>query len=255
MREYGLGRILFAVSFAILGALSIGIHGFALTFPMVPKWIAWHDALSTLFGAILLVGGVGLLVPRAARISALLLAGSLLLRLLWIKLPHVAAHPLVEVVWEDMSENLIFVAGGWTIFSLLPREGGPLVRLGNVRVGQILFALALPAIGLSHMFYLAQTAPLIPAWIPFHVPLAYFTGAAYIAAAVAILSGVLARLAATLTAVMVSLFTLIVWVPIIMAAPSNLGDWSEFWVSAAISGSAWAVAESFRLSPWTWRRS
>jgi uncharacterized membrane protein len=117
---------------------------------------------------------------------------------------------------------------------------------GNVRAGQILFALALPAIGLSHMVYLNQTAPLIPSWLPFHVLLAYFTGAAYIAAGVGILFGVLPRLAATLTAIMVSLFTLLVWVPMVIAAPTSRGDWSEFCVSTAITGAAWAVAESFR---------
>jgi uncharacterized membrane protein YphA (DoxX/SURF4 family) len=96
------------------------------------------------------------------------------------------------------------------------------------------------------MVYLNQTAPLIPSWLPFHVLLAYFTGAAYVAAGVGILFGVLPRLAATLTAIMVSLFTLLVWVPMVIAAPTSRGDWSEFCVSTAITGAAWAVAESFR---------
>ena len=119
----------------------------------------------------------------------------------------------------------------------------------NVRLGQVLFALALPGIGLSHMFYLDQTAPLIPSWLPFHAPLAYFTGAAHIAAGIGILLGVLPRLAATLEAVMVSLFTLLVWVPTVVAAPASRFNCAEIFVSTAITGSAWAVAGSFRL-PW-----
>jgi len=153
-------------------------------------------------------------------------------------------------VWEELSESLIFVAGAWIIFSMLAREKKARASFGNVRAGQILFALALPAIGLSHFFYLNMTAPLIPSWLPFHVSLAYFTGAAWIAAALAILSGVLARLAATLTAIMVSLFTVLVWVPMVIATPMSRGNWSELCVSAAITGAAWAVAESFGGSSW-----
>jgi uncharacterized membrane protein len=245
----GLGRILLGVSCALLGGLSIGVQGFAHLWPLLPKWMPWHDALAMLSAAILLASGIALLVPRAARISALVLAGLLLLRLLLLKLPAVAAHPLIVGEWEDFSENLALVAGGWTIFAMWPRQGG--ARPGDVRIGQILFALALPAFGLSHFFYMNLTAPLIPSWLPYHVGLGYFTGAAHIAAGVGILAGIvfsvsLARLAATLEAVMVSLFTLIVWVPMIAAAPTTLSNWSEICLSAAISGAAWAVAESFR---------
>jgi uncharacterized membrane protein len=159
----------------------------------------------------------------------------------------VVAHPLVEVTWQSLGESVVFVAGAWTIYSLLARKGGGRAEFGNVRLGQILFALALLPFGLSHFFYLDLTAPLIPSWLPFHVLLAYFTGAAYIAAGIAILFRVLPRLAATLTAVMVSLFTVLVWVPMVIAAPANLGNWSEIWVSAAITGAAWAVAGSFSV--------
>ena len=255
MQRIGLGRILFAASFAVLGALGLFVHDFVSMWPLVPKWLAWHGALTMFSGALLLVSGAALLVPRTARISAFVLTGFLLLRLLVLKLPQVAAHPLVELAWYDVSESLTFVAGGWTILSMLPREDGAFARFGNVRAGQILFALALPAIGLSHMFYLGQTAPLIPAWLPFHVPLAYFTGAAHIAAGAGILFGVLPRLAAMLEAVMVSLFTLLVWVPVVIAAPASRSDWAEICVSTAIAGAAWAIAESFRGTPWIrWHR-
>lgn len=250
----GLGRVLFALSFAVLGAFTIGWHGFGAEWLPLPKAIVWHDALTALSGAILLAGGVALLVPRTSRLSSLVLAGFLFVPLL-LRIPYVAAHPLVEVAWEDISQSFIYVAGAWMIFSMLPHEGGVLANFGNVRAGRVVFALALPAIGLSHMFYLNLTAPLIPSWLPFHVPLAYFTGAAHIAAGAGILLGVLPRLAATLEAVMVSLFTLLVWVPTVIATPANRFYWSEICVSTAIAGAAWAVAGSFRGTPWGWMRS
>lgn len=246
----GLGRILFASSFVAAGALSIGMHGFAQAWQPLPKWIGAQALIATISSAVMLVGGLALMGLRTARVAALVLAAFLLLRILVLKIPVLAAHPLIEGAWEDMSESLIQIAGAWTIFSMLPRNDGTRAN-GNVPAGRILFALALPAIGLSHMIYLDQTAPLIPTWLPFHEPLAYFTGVAYIAAAVALLTGVLSRLAATLVALMVSLFTLLVWVPMVTAAPTNASDWSELCVSAAITGAAWAVAESYRDRSWT----
>ena len=245
MRIPGLGRIIFALSFVLLGAFGSLFPGFAQAWPMAPKWMPWHDTVATGSAVILLAGAIFLLVPRTARPASLGLAILLLLRMLLLHAQPIIAHPLVEGVWEELSESLIFVAGAWIIFSMSAREKKARASFGNVRAGQILFALALPAIGLSHFFYLNLTAPLIPPWLPFHVSLAYFTGAAWIAAALAILSGVLARLAATLTAVMVSLFTVLVWVPMVIAAPTSPGNWSELCVSAAITGAAWAVAESF----------
>jgi uncharacterized membrane protein len=250
MRLSGVGQVLFGVSLAAIGALSIGWHDFAPTWELLPKWIAWRSALVIPCGAMLLAGGVALLIPRAARPAALALAALLLLRLLLLHVPRIAIHPLVEGVYESMSENLIYIAGAWTIFSMLPSEDESRANFGNVRAGQVLFALALPAIGLSHLVYLNMTAPLIPSWLPFHVPLAYFTGVAWIAAAAGILFGVLPRLAATLTAVMASLFTLIIWGPTVIAAPTNVSDWSEICASTAITGAAWAVAESYRGGSW-----
>ncbi|HEY3639223.1 MAG TPA: hypothetical protein VGK90_13830 [Rhizomicrobium sp.] len=241
-----IGRLLFALSFAAIGALCIAWHGFAIAWELLPKWIVWRETLAIPCGALLLGSGLALLVPRTARAAALLLTALLVLRLLLLHVPRVVAHPLIEVVWESMSENLIYIAGGWTILSTLPKKGWIFASFGNARAGQILFALALFPIGLSHFFYLNETASLVPSWLPFHAPLAYFTGAAWIAAALGILSGVLSRLAATLTAIMVSLFTLLIWVPLLIATPDSIPDWSEMCSSAAITGAAWAVAGSFR---------
>jgi hypothetical protein len=100
-------------------------------------------------------------------------------------------------------------------------------------------------LGRAHMFYRNMTAPLIPSYLPCHVPLAYATGAAHIGAGPGILFGVLPLLAATLEAAMVSRFTLLIWVPTVIATPKPF-DWTELAVSLAVTGTARAVAESLR---------
>ena len=244
-----LGRIILGVAFAILGALILGFHDFTLAW--IPKIIPWRDVPATVVGVVLAASGIGLLIRRAARPSALVLAALLLVRFLFL-MRCVVAEPLVEGHYEEAGETLAQIAGAWTIFAMLARDRAS--RFGGVRAGQILFGLALLPFGLAHFFYLNMTAPLIPSWIPFHVLLSYFTGAAHFAAGVAILTRVLPRLAAALEAVMVSLFTLIVWVPAMIAAPLSRSNWSEILASAAISGAAWAVAGSVGDRSWSLRR-
>lgn len=252
MRETTLGRILFGLGFAILGA-----YGFAHNWPPALHGAGWTD-LSVVTSRVMSLGcGLALLVPHAARMAAFVFACFRLILLLLLQVPQLIAKPLVELSWYAVSENLTLIAGAGMIFSLLSRKGVALANLGNVRAGQIAFALAMPAIGLSHFFYVGNTVSLIPAWLPFHTALAYFTGAAHIAAGAGILFGILPRLAATLEAAMMSLFTLVVWVPAITAKPDVPSNWSEFCISTALAGAAWAVASSFHGRSWgiEWPRS
>jgi uncharacterized membrane protein len=200
VRIPGLGHLLFAVSFAVLGALSIGAHDFALTWQPVPQGLAFREGFAYASGAILLVSGTGMLVPGAARPSALVLTGFLCLWVLVLQLARIATHLMVEAYWSGLCENLVLAAGGWTIFSMLDgRRGAPFANLrGNVELGQIMFAAALPLIGLSHIIYANETASIIPSWLPGHLALAYATGVAHIAAGAAILLRILPRLTAML---------------------------------------------------------
>jgi uncharacterized membrane protein len=119
-----------------------------------------------------------------------------------------------------------------------------------VRMAQALFTLSLPVIGLSHFMFLQATADLVPKWLPDRKGFAHLTGAAHMAAGIGILFAIFPRLAATLEAIMISLFTLLIWVPRAAAAPTIRFEWTALCASTALAGAAWAVAYSFRGVPW-----
>ncbi len=76
-------------------------------------------------------------------------------------------------------------------------------------------------IGLSHLVYVKETVELVPAWLPYRVGWAYLTGAGQIACGLGVLFSIFPRVAARAEAGMISLFTLLVWGPAILAAPKD----------------------------------
>jgi uncharacterized membrane protein len=222
------------------GIIGLGIFGlingdFDGVWQLAPKALPWRAELAYVSAALMLACGLGLLWNRTESLAARVLFVHLALLVLLMKLPAVLKAPLVEGGYQSMAELVVVLAGAWVLVARSER---------TVRIAQIVFGLALIPLGLAHFIYLQLTAPLVPTWLPYHTAWAYFTGAAQIAAGCAVLVGILARLAATLEAAMLTAFTFLVWIPPIIATPRNHGLWSEITASWAISAAAWLVAAS-----------
>lgn len=238
--------LLFVVGMVGLGVLALIYGDFALVWQPVANWFPARTALAYGSGLLMLFGGSGLLFNSARRLSAQALFIYLLIWLL-LKVPALIVAPQMEAVWLGFGEIAVLFCGGWLLLAQTDGLDGR-SRFGfaagesGVRLSRILFAVALLPIGLSHLVYVKQTADLVPAWLPFRVAWAYLTGVGQIACGLGLLLSVYSRVAAIAEAGMLSLFTLLVWGPAILAAPSTRLPWTAFFISWAIAASAWLQA-------------
>jgi uncharacterized membrane protein len=251
MRIASVGHAVFAATLVALGILGLIQGNFSAIWDSVPKDLPARGALAYLCSCICLACGLGLFWRRTAATAARVLFVYLLLWLLLFKVRFIISAPLVEGSYQTCGETAVLVAAAWLLYAGFAADAdrrhlGFAVGDNGVRLARVLYGLALIAFGLSHFVYLNLTAPLVPAWLPAPTFWAYFSGAAYVAAGVGVIFNVWARLAATLSAVEMGMLTLLVWIPIVAAGSKDPSQWSETFLSWALTAAAWVVADSYR---------
>jgi len=87
--------------------------------------------------------------------------------------------------------------------------------------GPICYAAPIAAFGGEHLTITRNIAAIVPAWIPWHMFWAYFVGICLIAAAFSLVTGIQARLAAALLALMFLLFVILMDIPGWLHQPAN----------------------------------
>jgi uncharacterized membrane protein len=236
-RVYGLGAI-------ALGAICLAFGDFHPGQP-VPKDFPARTVLAYAAAAFMLVAGLAVEWRRTVAFGAAALAiyfGIVVVILMNGRV--MLAHYSEFLPYESSAIQLAIAMGALIVYATHSTIDAPLAaRL--IRTGQLLFGICTLVFGMAHFFYLSLTAPLVPKWLPFSQEFwAYATGICHIAAGIAILSGVQARLAAILLTIMFASFTPLVHVPMLLATPSNHWIWNENAVNIALIGAAWVVADS-----------
>lgn len=244
---FGIGMLAFGVLNFVFGTPVLGLEP-------LPDWLPAQTLWTYIIALLLVVGGVCVLSDRLRpRQSAIMLGGLLSLWLI-LQVPTLLANFHNGSQWTSAFECLALCSAAWVLAHALSDSAtgrtswnGRLRRLADI--GRYGFGITLPVFGALHFIYWQYVASVIPSWIPGSpVFWAYFTGCAHIAAGLAILSGVQARLAATMLGIMFGSWVLIVHVPRVLASPHSQAEWTSLCVAIALCGGAWLMAGYFARS-------
>jgi uncharacterized membrane protein len=213
--------------------------------------VPWREVWVHGVAILVLAASAGLFFSRTALVSIVTIGAYFAIWAL-LGIPHIISGPLTIGGWYGFCEALSSLVGAWILYTTLRT----ISDARAARVARALFGLTCVFYGWSHFAYADYTAAMVPSWLPGRLEIAYFTGLGHIAAGIGLVVGILPRLAATLEAIMVSLFSLLVWVPSFFAQPRPdwatppQNQWSEFVVTLVLTAAAWIIATSLRDRPW-----
>jgi uncharacterized membrane protein len=236
--ELRIGRLLFALSIVLSGIYQLVTSRWVNLVPAHPgrlptPWLVY------LVGVLLVLSGVGLLVRRTVAAAAIALAVLLLVLFFGFGLPLALAQASTGFVWVDPLMELALLGG----VSLT--ADGRVFEKARRFVPWALGAF-LAYCGLAHFPYAKYVASLIPPWIPAHMFWTYFAAIALIAGGVGVLVPRTARLAATLSGVMLFSWFFLVHLPLAITT-HNVGEISRGLHAVSDSAVAFMLAGTLRI--------
>ena len=238
-----LGRSFFAVAIMAFGLLCFAYSDFVSGLEPLPSWAGGHLFLAYLTGIIFVTAGASLTVSKVSRLAAIILGAVFFLWILLLHLPKLIAEPHNGGVWTVLFETLALGGAAWVLAKVLSSEQSAeqtpnhfLEKMGVL--GRLCFGISLPVFGVLHFIYYGYVASVIPAWIPYPLFWAYFTGIAMIAGGISIISNIKARLAAVLLGIMFGLWVLILHLPRVLAHLNIKEEWTSLFIALAMCGGA-----------------
>jgi len=240
-RIYGLGIMALGLACLAFGEFDPG--------QSVPEHFPYRTVLAYIAGAFMVVAAAAVewrrtLLWGAAALTSYYVVFVLLLMDARLLLTDYAVYG----TYEGIAMQLALAATGLIVFATAARidcriDETLAARLS--RIGRIAFGFCALIWGGAHFVYMNLTAPLVPKWLPPGQEFwGYVTGVCFMAAGLAILTGVKARRGAILLTAMVTSFGLLANGPMLVADPSSHWNWTESALNLALIGAAWVVADS-----------
>jgi hypothetical protein len=243
MKTAWYGRLIFGASAVLFGVIALTWHD-AGTWQSLQR--IWSLPMGMLIGEFLMAlqigGGIAMQYPRTVRIASIVLVVVYLLFSLAC-IPGIIAAPAVYASYGSFFEQFCLLSGAIALYAATETDGARAAAFARVaRVGLGLCAISFT---LGQIVYLRLTAELVPKWIPpSQMFWAILTTIAFALAAIAILINRQARLAARLMSLMLGLFGVLVWIPLLVANSRAHFNWSECALTFLIAGAACVVADA-----------
>src|SRR6202521_315511 len=236
-----LGRHVFGVASLAFGLITLAWHDYN----------DWHQLRYLVYAASAaqIFGGAAIQFRRTVKTgAALLIAAYLIFALLCV--PGIVAAPQIYNSWGNFFEQFSLVTGAAIVYARLSSAWS---RETLTWIGRILLDICAASFTLEQAIYIHATAILVPKWLPPNQMFwAVTTTVLFALAAVALLTNRMALLATRLLTMMLVIFGLLVWVPLLLSDPHNHTNWSENAETFAIAGAAWILADllgEYRLRP------
>ncbi len=227
-RLIALGCVFFAASLAAFAPEHF--YGGPEYIPkMVPPWMPVRSIWPCFVGCALLAAATSFTVRKFVRLSSTLLGLMFFLFVGMIYLPSLLSHLNNRMAWIFVLRDLTFAAGAWALAGLHSRSSSPGLSKWMILFGRIVVAITAVFFAIQHFLHpeFAPGVPLLkatPGWVPFPLFWGYLTGAILLVAGAALLIDRTARLAAASIGLLMTILTLLLYVPILVMAsqPSQM---------------------------------
>ncbi len=221
------GRLFYAIPIAVFAGEHFTVVKFMA--PMVPSWIPAHLFWIYFVGVALVAAALSIVVKKYAQLSATLFGIMMCLFVVLIHIPRVAANPRDRFSWAVALRELSFSGGAFafaTTQSKTPRPANATPPL--LTLARYLVAITTLFFGVEHFLHpdFAPAVPLekiTPSWIPLRLFWSYLAGAVLLAAGACLSVNKKARSATTYLGITILLIILVIYLPIEISIPSDIG--------------------------------
>jgi len=246
-------RIAFFIGFAGMVIPQFFYHAFGINFfpafPGLPFIACWASP----FTVVTLVCCIAVIFQIRPKTASLLLGGLLLAMYLFGYLPYDAFFAPYNNhlgTWADGLKETALAGGAFVVAGSLPPENNvqrsALIKFLEklIPFGPFLFCTTMVLYGIAHFLYTQPISTLVPNWIPWHIFWTYFGGAALICSGLAIVFKIKLKLVASLLALMIFIWLVILHIPMVIADPfgNNSNSLVSGFSALAFSATAFIIA-------------
>jgi uncharacterized membrane protein len=245
------GRILFAIALLFFG-IEFFIYASGMSGPLPgPPWTRGGIVAAWLIWVGFVAAALSITSGKMGRWASMALGVCLLLFGLVHYGPALVTRLHDPGPWTVLFELIALGGGSFVIAASFAVDGPALESCDNIvwrlaDTGRFLIAVSLVVFAVQHFLYARFVANLIPSWIPARLFWAYFTGIAFVAAAISIVTKRMLGMAATLLGTMFLLWVVLLHIPRVAGAVRNGDEVTSLFVAVAMCGLSFVLAGIYR---------